>query len=312
MDNKRFGMKVLSSNIEKPVCFESRGNNIFGILHKTENKSRKVGVIFVNSGLHYRVGPHRIYVKTSRRLNQLGFSSLRLDFPGIGDSEGAIGDIHFDLFDTEDTLNAIDFFTQEAQVEKVVLLGICAGARNALMTAAKDIRVDGIISWSLPIITDKQKFSEAKLSNNEAISGVAAKRYLKGWMKKSFSIEAWRRCFSSNSNFLIIRSVLWKLLIEKRGQDDKRYREFFKAFETFLFSRRKALFVYGERNIVPKEEFEFKFKEISEGKRHNCEYHIVPDGNHTFASIEAERNVIEKTAKWLAHQYELNKEGLEE
>ena len=304
MDSGRLGMEVVSSNMEKAVSFKSRGKNLFGIFHSAENNIRNVGVIFLNAGLQYRVGPHRIYVKAARRLRQLGFSVLRLDFPGIGDSEGSIEDIHFDLFDTEDTLRAIDYLTQEEGIEKIVLLGICAGARNALKTAANDLRVDSIISWSLPIITDMEKFSEAKLSNNEAISRILAKTYLKGWLKKSFSIEAWRRYLSHNSNSPSVRSVLWKLLTGRKIHEDNKYREFFEAFETFISSKRKALFVYGERDTVMKEEFEVKFKELSKGKRHNCEYYVVPNGDHTFTSREAERNIIERIVKWLIQHYD--------
>ena len=310
MDNGRLGMEVVSSDIEKPVLFKSRGKSLFGIFHNAENKSRNVGVILLNAGLQYRVGPHRIYVKTARRLSQLGVSALRLDFPGIGDSEGVVKDIHFDLFDTEDTLRAIDYLTQEEGIEKVVLLGICAGARNALKTAANDLRVDSIISWSLPIITDMEKFSETNLSNNEAISRIAAKNYLKGWMKKSFSTDAWRRYLSHDNNSPSVKSVLWKLMSGRKIHEDNKYREFFEAFETFISSKRKALFVYGEKNDVPKKEFEVKFKELSAGKRHNCEYYIVPGGSHNFLPLEAERNVIEKTVEWLIQQYGLNKDEL--
>lgn len=303
MDNGRFGIQVISSNIEEPVFFNSKGKKLFGILHKAENNGKNVGVIILNSGLQYRVGPHRIYVKIARRLSMLGFSALRFDFPGIGESEGTIQEVHFDLFDTEDTLRAIDFFVKEEKIQKVVLLGICAGARNALMAGAKDQRVDSIVSLSLPIITDMQQYSEDKMSNNEAISMVAANAILKRWMKKSFSMKAWKRYFSNNNRSLSVISVLFKLFRGKKIEEDKKYRKFFEAFETFISSKRRALFVYGERNFVPKGEFEAKFKELSEGKEHRCDYYIVPDSDHTFTFKEAERNVIEKTVKWLTQHY---------
>jgi pimeloyl-ACP methyl ester carboxylesterase len=305
MDNRKLGMEVTSVEMERPVRFQSRGKNIFGILHNAENNSKRVGVIFLNAGLQYRVGPHRIYVKTARRLSQLGFTALRIDFPGIGDSEGEIGDVNFDLFDTEDTLRAIDFLTKEEKIERVVLLGTCAGARNALMTAAKDKRVDSIVSWSLPIITDLQKISGSILPGSEAMSKVTANGRLRGWMKKTLSANTWRRFLSgkSDSNLFSIYKVLWILIAGSKKREDERHREFFEAFETFLSSKRKALFVYGERDIILKEEFEAKFKELSEGKIHSCEYYIVSEGHHTFTSIKAEKNVIDKTVKWLIQQY---------
>ncbi len=293
-------MKAIYVNSEKPVYFQSRGKNLFGILHHAVNNNQKVGIIFLNPGLQNRVGPHRIYVKIARRLNQIGFSILRMDFPGVGDSEGDIKDIHFDLFDTEDTLSAIDFFIQEEKIDNVVLLGICAGARNALKVAAKDNRIDSIVLLSLPVITDnKPKTRES----SEPVSEVAAKRFLKTWIKKAFSVKAWKRFFTSDRVSPSIWSVVRGLIVGRKKWKDNRHKEFFKAFEAFLSSKRKALFIYGERDIILKEEFEVKFNELSEGKRHNCEYYVVPNGNHTFSSIEAEKNAIDKTVEWIAQQY---------
>ncbi len=47
-----------------------------------------------------------------------------------------------------------------------------------------------------------------------------------------------------------------------------------------------------------------KLEELSYQKKHACEHYIVPNGDHTFLSTEAERDVIEKTAEWLAKKYE--------
>ncbi len=226
-----------------------------------------------------------------------------MDFPGIGDSEGVIKDFHFDRSDISDTLQAIDILTQETKIEKVVLLGICSGARDAIKAAAKDLRVDAVILWSLPIITDVR---------NNVISSVCANNYLKGWIKRSFSIKAWKRFLSHNNSSPSVRSVLWKLLTGRKIDEDNKYGEFFESFESFISSRRKALFVYGERDEVVLEEFQVKFEGLSEGNRNNCEYYVVPNGDHTFTSIEAEGNVIEKTVKWLTQKYELNMEMLEE
>jgi hypothetical protein len=103
--------------------------------------------------------------------------------------------------------------------------------------------------------------------------------------------------------------VFWVL----RGKKDKDYsdrqREFFAAFEEFIFSGRRALFVYGEREIIPMEEFKIKIEELSKGKAHACELYIIPNGDHTFLSREAEREVIEKTAGWLAEKYNERKAG---
>jgi pimeloyl-ACP methyl ester carboxylesterase len=286
--------------MERPISFYSKGKNLFGILHSAEKNGKRFGIIFLNAGLQYRVGPHRIYVKAARRLSQIGFWVLRMDFPGIGESDGSIedGGIHVDHFDTEDTIRAIDFLTKEEQIEKIILLGICSGARNALKTAVKDPRVDSIISWSLPIIFE----SEEKLYSS-SMSEIAAKHYFKGWMKKILNVRSWRNFLTSEKYLHLAKNVLWALVTKKKESYGERQREFLEAFEFFISSRRKALFVYGERQIIERKEFMNKLEELSYRKRHACEHYIVPNGDHTFLSTEAERDVIEKTAEWLAQNY---------
>jgi len=43
-------------------------------------------VVLLNAGLLHRVGPNRIYVQLARKLAGFGFTVLRFDFSGMGDS----------------------------------------------------------------------------------------------------------------------------------------------------------------------------------------------------------------------------------
>lgn len=297
------------NNTEKLVNFRSRGLNLFGIFHPAQYTSRGFGVIFPNSGFHNRVGPHRMYVKAARRLSQLGFSVLRIDCAGLGESEGEITETHFDAHDPEDTMAAISFLTQEEKIEKIVLIGLCAGARNALKTAAKDDRVDSVVLWSLPIISISPSMPAPKEDPRGWMGKTGAKFHLKKTTKKALSVKAWREYLSRGGDFRSImvsyRTMMWGLLANEKKWVNSRHGEFFDAFESFLSSGRKGLFVYGERDIMLIKEFEEKFKELSMGKKHSCEDYIVPKGNHTFTSIESERIVIDKTVNWLSKQYGL-------
>ncbi len=295
--------------MEKIVYFQSKGRNLFGIFHPAENMGRKFGVIFINSGMQNRVGPHRIYVKAARRLSQIGFSVLRIDFPGIGESEGEVKETHFDCHDPEDTINAINYFKQEEKIEKIILVGLCAGARNAMKTAAKDTRVDSIVLWSLPIISNTPGILTRKQDVRGLMSRKGAKIHLGSTLKKVFSIRVWNEYLSAGGNLFSVmvkfRTIFWGLVANQNKWMSNRSKGFFEAFESFLSSGRKGLFVYGERDIMIKEEFEEKFKELSNGKRHSCEYYIIPNANHSYTSIESESNVIDKTVGWLAKLYAL-------
>src|SRR5215475_3162536 len=52
----------------------------------TSTGSPAPGVIILNAGVLHRVGPHRLHVLLARRLAASGFTGLRLDLGGIGDS----------------------------------------------------------------------------------------------------------------------------------------------------------------------------------------------------------------------------------
>ncbi|RMF68529.1 MAG: alpha/beta fold hydrolase, partial [Calditrichaeota bacterium] len=253
---------------ERPVTFLSKGKRIFGILHCPEQAGRRVGVIFLNSGPQYRVGPHRLYVKAARELARVGFHVLRMDFPGIGDSEGDVEAIHFDCYDVEDTRRGIDYLQREEKMEHVVLLGTCAGARNALKTAAQDPRVDAAVLWSLPMITFSLYTPISKHAPGGAMSSVAAKRYLKNWTKKALSLKAWKRYLSSAERIspkTLLKSVAVGLVGWNRKVEQRRHQAFFRAFQELVTSGRHVLFVYGEKDVILREEFESKFARLRNG-----------------------------------------------
>ena len=43
-------------------------------------------IILLNAGIAHRVAPHRLYVNMARRFADMGFTVLRFDFSGVGDS----------------------------------------------------------------------------------------------------------------------------------------------------------------------------------------------------------------------------------
>ena len=47
--------------------------------------------VFLSAGSLHRVGPYRLYVRLARELARMGFSSLRVDLAGVGDSPARRG-----------------------------------------------------------------------------------------------------------------------------------------------------------------------------------------------------------------------------
>ena len=79
----------------------------------------------------------------ARRLAWLGYSALRLDLSGIGDSP-LLGPRPFREQAVIDTRAAMDRLGELLGLRQFVLFGLCSGADNSLATALADERVVGI------------------------------------------------------------------------------------------------------------------------------------------------------------------------
>ncbi|WP_267220868.1 alpha/beta hydrolase [Dyella silvae] len=114
-----------------------RAGHLIGIAGVPASPCDAVGVIVLNAGLVHRVGPFRMHVDLTRRLNTIGYPTLRFDLSTIGDS-GATGESQTRnqqiCADVED---AMALLHQQAGCQRFVLVGLCSGADKA-HTAARD------------------------------------------------------------------------------------------------------------------------------------------------------------------------------
>ena len=129
--------------VEEPVRFRVGDDYLFGIIHMPESgklRQREQGILFSTSGLRYRIGPYRQYVRLARRFCEQGYFVFRYDAPGIGDSEGCFRDLmgYRKIVVGNQSLarKVIDFFVRETGISKLGVLGLCSGAYDALLTAA--------------------------------------------------------------------------------------------------------------------------------------------------------------------------------
>ena len=115
-----------------------------GILHPAAPSAQAApGVLIVVGGPQYRVGSHRQFVQMARDLAADGYTVLRFDYRGMGDSAAPFaGFEHVDA----DIRAALDALLREAPgLGKVVIFGLCDAAAAALMYCSDDPRVRGVI-----------------------------------------------------------------------------------------------------------------------------------------------------------------------
>lgn len=128
---------------EQVVTIACDGELMRGVVNLPE-ECRGVGVLFVVGGPQYRVGSHRQQVLLARALAAAGYPCLRFDVRGMGDSDGRPRD--FESI-TRDIGAAVDAASAAANIERIVLWGLCDGASAALLYVHEtaDRRIAGLM-----------------------------------------------------------------------------------------------------------------------------------------------------------------------
>lgn len=147
----------------------------FGISCLPDEMDGAPVVVFLNAGLLHRAEPYRLNVLVSRALANLGYICIRVDLAGKGDSP-----------ERPETINresvAIDWSFISKSIEKqfgerkVLILGLCSGADNAIKLTAEDSNIRGLVLLD-PISAKDTNFKRRQL------------------LLKLSNIHTWRRQF---------------------------------------------------------------------------------------------------------------------
>jgi len=120
---------------------------LFGVLTTPfEDDHERPVVVFLNSGSEPHVGPGRAWVEYARALAARGYPCLRVDFSGWGESpdEGHAPGRPYDAHCIAETQEIVDALRALGR-ERVVLVGLCAGAWVALRSVLSQ-PVAGVIA----------------------------------------------------------------------------------------------------------------------------------------------------------------------
>ncbi|HEX4337013.1 MAG TPA: alpha/beta hydrolase [Polyangiaceae bacterium] len=121
---------------------------LVGILTEPESSAARPGapvIVASNVGLNHRVGPFRTYVELSRRLARAGYSMLRFDLSGLGDSQqrkDAKTELERGVLDVKDAMTAL---AERNGTKRFIQLGFCSGVDSAHTVTVDDPRVAGAI-----------------------------------------------------------------------------------------------------------------------------------------------------------------------
>lgn len=133
---------------EEPVYFTCQGMRLIGLLHKPA-RTPAPGIIFCHGFTGTRVEPHRLFVYAARSLCRKGFTVLRFDFRGSGESEGHFQDmtISGEIADLRAAVSWIEK-RKEVRKERIGVNGLSLGGAVAILTASREPRIKAVSLWS--------------------------------------------------------------------------------------------------------------------------------------------------------------------
>jgi alpha/beta superfamily hydrolase len=129
---------------EKIVQYGSN-SELTGIITTPKDSSTKNSnaILLLNAGLIHKVGFNRFNTEFARLMSGSGFSSLRFDLHGIGDSAHHDGKNDYDKQVQIDIHDSVDYLLHTTETTNAILVGLCSGADYAHAAAVRDCRISG-------------------------------------------------------------------------------------------------------------------------------------------------------------------------
>lgn len=173
---------MMAAAVERPVFFGDE-EELFGIFCApvvADPLKERAAVLILNSGATHRVGSGRAAVLQARRLASQGYASLRVDLSGLGDSPARPGRADNMLYgrDTLPDVHAAIDWLEEQGYGRTVVVGLCAGAAQALNAALADRRAAGVV------LVNPGRFRVGAGDPIDAVNQMAIHRSTSGYLRE--------------------------------------------------------------------------------------------------------------------------------
>jgi alpha-beta hydrolase superfamily lysophospholipase len=138
--------------------FDSEGASLFAWLHTPVGAKTTHGIVLCPPVGHEYVHAHRTLRHLANRLAAQGFAVMRIDYHGVGDSEGSDLDPKRLATWQANVRDASNWLRQHAGCERISLAGLRLGAAIAVLCAEQDA-VEQLILWE-PIVKGRRYVRE--------------------------------------------------------------------------------------------------------------------------------------------------------
>lgn len=255
------------SAMETPVVFDCKGQQIVGMLHLPNGRSRVPAVLLLHGFAGHKTEIHRMFVKLARQLTAQGIACLRFDFRGSGDSAGEFEDMTI-RSQIADALEAVKFLGRHKRVnsKRLAVVGFSLGGAIAAHLVGREKAGVKSLVLIAPVAEGPGILDE--LATPEAVASLA-QTGLTDYFGNLVGVQFIRQ-------FAEIKPL----------------REVVKA-------RCPVLLIHGEKDeMVPVEHGDLYERALQSPKRMVRKV-IVPNADHTFNKHLWEKRVLTETVDWI-------------
>lgn len=144
--------------MESPKFINNNNCKLYSVLHtpnKNQNKKNKnIGIVLCSPFAEEKLISHRTFVSLSRKLAMEGYTCLRFDYMGHGDSDGNFEDATVKTR-VSDINCALKFLKTEGNFKSIGCLGVRFGSTLSTIVGCEENKIDFLISISPIVVGEK-------------------------------------------------------------------------------------------------------------------------------------------------------------
>lgn len=285
---------------------------------------REVACVLLSPGVKMRVAPHRLYRKLTQEFLQRGVPVLRVDFHGLGDSEGDLAEEQLDQLyrqvqlgrHVDDARSAFRWLEREHGIKRFIVGGLCGGALTGLLAAEHDEAVVALYAVGIPVILDGSGQHESVNMTQGQLREMRG-----GYLAKLLRPSAWLRLLTFRSD---LRGIL-RSLFPRIGRGGSRSfaaagpvptpatptaanlnPKYAAAFFRLLQRNRPALLMFSGADRLYfeyQEKFATPWNHALAGFASLLSVEVIPAANHVLGDPAWVAQARQMTAQWLDRHF---------